>query len=131
MNLVRNILMHNISLLGGQYLGMELVLIFASAYYARFFVGYFLGLIILILCLTGCGEFGVIGAAAMRELRADAIAVNWRCDEGRKVEKRNEPSVTKKPSSNKGKDFSSFRHDQSGLKKPLKGLWEQRSVDER
>lgn len=92
-------------------------------------MGYFLGIIMLLVCLTGCGEFRIISDAALRELRADAITVNWVCDESRQVEKRNEEFISKQLSPGKGSNFSSFRYDHSGPKKPIKGLWEQHSAD--
>ncbi len=60
----------------------------------------------------------------MREIHAEAITVNWLRDEGRKVEKGNEPFVNKHLRRN---NFSSFRPDHVEANKPIKGLWEQGS----
>ena len=54
----------------------------------------------------------VIGNAAMRELRADAVVVNWSIAE---------PDL---PEPVKVKTFSSFRGAKMAKKEPVKGLWE-------
>lgn len=91
---------------------------------------YFLWFMMLVCSLTGCGELRVLGDAALRELRSEAITVNWISDESRKVEKSNEPFVNRHLTSRRN-EFSSFRPDPSESKKPQKGLWEQHPGDVR
>jgi len=88
-------------------------------------MGYAWGLI-LILCINGCSELRIIGDAAMRELHAEAITVNWISKKSKEVEKRNETFIDQRLSSGKGRNFSSFRPDHPELKS-TKGLWEQHS----
>lgn len=83
-----------------------------------------LGLMIMMLCLTGCSELRVIGSAAMRELHAEAIPVNWNKTTPERVI-RNNRDAEMVVASNKIKSFSSFRSAQTDRKRPVKGLWEQ------
>jgi len=89
-------------------------------------MGYAWGLI-LILCINGCSELRIIGDAAMREIRAEAITVNWISEKSNEVEKRNETFINQQLPSGNGRNFSSFRPDHPELKKSTKGLWEQHS----
>lgn len=83
-----------------------------------------LGIILMMLCLTGCSELRVIGSAALRELQADAIPVNWaKSTPNRTVIEKREPD--KIVVSARAKTFSSFRSTQVERKRPVKGLWEQ------
>lgn len=91
-------------------------------------MGYLRGFMILMICINGCSEFRMIGDAAMREFRADAITVNWIREDTRQVEKRNEPFIDHQSSTTRESTFSTFRDSQQTVKKPQKGLWEQRSV---
>lgn len=83
-----------------------------------------LGILITMLCLTGCSELRVIGSAAMRELHAEAMPVNWNksTPERTSIAKRDAEMVV---ASNKIKSFSSFRSAPTDRRKPVKGLWEQ------
>jgi hypothetical protein len=80
---------------------------------------------IMMLCLSGCSELRVIGSAAMRELHADAMPVNWKktTPERTYTAKRDAGMVV--VASNKIKSFSSFRSAPVDGKRPVKGLWEQ------
>lgn len=73
-------------------------------------------IVLLSFCLTGCSEMQVIGSAALRELRADAVAVNW---------SRTVPAAIEvaKPEA-RVKSFSAFRRTQLANKAQTKGLWE-------
>lgn len=82
------------------------------------------------LLLCGCSEMRTIGAAAMRELRADAVPVNWK-------------KTVEQPRVNQGEHYASSRFEparplyfstyrtnlaSSKTAKPaVKGLWEQGS----
>jgi hypothetical protein len=82
-------------------------------------------MIVMAWCLTGCSELRVIGAAAMRELHAEAIPVNWETTppaERTIIAKRQPDKIVY---SAKSKSFSSFRSAQIERKRPVKGLWEQ------
>jgi len=83
-----------------------------------------LGIILMIFCLTGCSEMRVIGSAAMRELHADAIPVNWTKTEPQQVRVAKKDNLVR-VADLKVKSFSSFRSSPSASKKPVKGLWEQ------
>jgi hypothetical protein len=73
-------------------------------------------IVLLSFCLTGCSEMRVIGSAAMRELRADAVAVNWTKTVTAAMD-------VAKPEA-KVKSFSAFRKTQLANKTQTKGLWE-------
>lgn len=75
-------------------------------------------ILLLSFCLTGCSEMRVIGSAALRELRADAVAVNWSKTAPAAVE------VAKTEA--KVKSFSGFRRTQLANKTQTRGLWEKR-----
>lgn len=79
-------------------------------------------------CLAGCSELQVIGDAAMRELRADAVAVNWKTTErsqvGTELSQVVKDGRGEQVASVKVKKFSAFRM-QKAKKAPVKGLWEQ------
>lgn len=73
-------------------------------------------ILLLSFCLTGCSEMRVIGSAALRELRADAVAVNW---------SKTEPAAREVAKSEaKVKSFSAFRKTQLANKTQTRGLWE-------
>lgn len=73
-------------------------------------------IVLLSFCLTGCSEMRVIGNAAMRELRADAVAVNW---------SKTVPAAMEVAKSEvKVRSFSAFRRTQLANKTQTKGLWE-------
>lgn len=72
--------------------------------------------VLLSFCLTGCSEMRVIGSAALRELRADAVAVNWTKTVPAAIE-------VAKPEA-KVRTFSAFRSSQLPNKTQTKGLWE-------
>lgn len=83
-------------------------------------------LIMIVFCLSGCCEMKVIGNAAMRELRADAVRVNW----DKTVEVKMIPTaqaqalLQTKPA--KERNFSAFRKNPTSTKIQAKGLWEKR-----
>lgn len=79
------------------------------------------GSVMITCCLVGCSELKVIGDATIRELRADAIAVNWSKTEGTHQENK---VPLEQVASVKVKSFSSFRK-QKVKNAPVKGLWEQ------
>jgi len=60
----------------------------------------------------------------MRELRAEAVPVNWNksVPERPSIKRDEQPVVV---ADNKARSFSSFRISPKGLKRPVKGLWEQ------
>lgn len=84
-----------------------------------------LWMIMMMSCLTGCSELRVIGSAAMRELHAEAIPVNWNksMPERTAVDRRGTEIVL---ADVKVKSFSTFRSSPMAAKRPVKGLWEQR-----
>lgn len=83
-----------------------------------------MSIVLALICLTGCSELRVIGAAAMRELRAEAVPVNWNKSVPERPSFRSdEPLVM--VADGKVRSFSSFRSSSKGLKRPVKGLWEQ------
>jgi len=84
-----------------------------------------IGFVIVICCLTGCSEMRVIGSAAMRELRADAVSVNWSAAEPDKKASAERSKDQKIYVAAKAKTFSSIRRGPTDRKKPVKGLWEQ------
>lgn len=73
--------------------------------------------------LTGCAELRTIGSAAIQELHADAVAVNWsKSQRIENVEKRRvvmAANTLRKPA-----NFSSFSRTQVSMLKPVKGKWE-------
>ena len=79
-----------------------------------------LWIIMISFCLAGCSEMRIIGNAAVRELRAESVAVNWNiAAPGAMVVA--EPDLL---ATAKVKSFSSFRRTQTAKKTPVKGLWE-------
>ena len=81
--------------------------------------------IMIVFCLTGCSEMKVIGNAAMRELRADAVGVKW----DKTVEVKKTPTAQAlallQTTPARKQTFSSFRKDPTSTKTQKKGLWEQ------
>lgn len=81
-----------------------------------------LWIIMISICLTGCSEMRVIGNAAMREFRADAVAVNWSKDRQGAINSDKLALIA--PA--KERSFSSYRGARMAKKAPIKGLWEKR-----
>lgn len=89
---------------------------------------YFLGMMMLLLCMNGCSEMRIIGVAAIRELRADAVSVNWQKSESGEVTLEQGSSRVEYVAAVRERTFSSFRHSHLSMNRPLKGLWEQRGA---
>ena len=82
-----------------------------------------LWIIMISFCLTGCSEMRIIGNAAMRELQADAVVVNWNKTVTTGAKDVVEPEPVK---SAKVKSFSSYRKNHLAKTMPTKGLWERK-----
>jgi len=83
-----------------------------------------IGCIIIIYCLTGCSEMRVIGNAAVRELRADAVSVNWKTSQPDKQASEEGAKEHARYAAVKVKTFSSIRRGSTDKRKQVKGLWE-------
>lgn len=84
-----------------------------------------IGLILVVFCLTGCSEMQIIGNAAMREMHADSLRVNWASSAPVTIEKSRKIDTKLQLAAVKTKSFSSFRNNMADKdKKPIKGLWE-------
>jgi len=83
-----------------------------------------IGLIMIIFCLTGCSEMRVIGDAAMREMRADAISTNWSKTDSNIRVNTEKPKEQKQYVASREKTFSTFSKGQTDRRIPAKGLWE-------
>ena len=81
--------------------------------------------ILIVFCLTGCSEMKVIGKAAMRELRADAVGVNWDKTVAVKKAPTAQALALLQTQPAKVKTFSAYRKNPSSTKTQIKGLWEQ------
>ena len=80
----------------------------------------------IVFCLSGCSEMKVIGNAAMRELRADAVSVNWDRTVAVKKTPTAQAQALLQTASAKDKTFSAFRKNPTSTKTQMKGLWEKR-----
>lgn len=83
----------------------------------------YLAVVFMVICLTGCSELRVIGSAAIREIQAEALPVNWGTAKTSHVSA-DRKEVNKMAAAVKVKSFSSFRSSPLAMKKPVKGLWE-------
>lgn len=83
--------------------------------------------IIIMLCLTGCSEMRIIGNAAVRELSANAVSLNWNKTAADPAEKSGRGKALEPLAVAEEKSFSSFRKSTVNQKKQTKGLWEQGS----
>lgn len=83
--------------------------------------------IIIMLCLTGCSEMRIIGNAAVRELSANAVSLNWNKTAADPAEKSGRGKGVETPAVAEEKSFSSFRKNTINKKTQTKGLWEQGS----
>jgi len=82
------------------------------------------GFTIIVFCLSGCSEMNVIGNAAMRELRADGVSVNWNKTVADKETLMAQNQALMRTASAKEKTFSSFRKNPTSKTTQVKGLWE-------
>jgi len=83
------------------------------------------GFAIIVFCLSGCSEMKVIGNAAMRELRADAVSVNWNKTVAINKTPMAQTQALVQTASAKEKTFSAFRKNPTNKRTQMKGLWEQ------
>lgn len=79
------------------------------------------------LLLCGCSEMRVIGAAAMRELRSEAIPVNWEKTAVSKNFHHKEEYAGHKVVPVRPMYFSTYRSNMASSKAAVKGLWERGS----
>lgn len=76
------------------------------------------------LLLCGCSEMRIIGAAAMRELEADAMPVKWAKTAEAKNTHHDGRYASRKVAPVRPMYFSSYRSNMASSKPAVKGLWE-------